>query len=1187
MLIRAKVVKVISVPPDRLILHLRDENKGRRVVEVIGFKPHFYVPDPAGDFRSLFGERLRKIEVPNFKIVPSERAKYPRHFQADIPYTRNFLICTGVRSGVVLPDREVITPGEIKPADDVRVPTRRCFIDIEVAGPGALDVISTPAPVVAFSAWDSYTSEYTTMVVGHSSCSIEGVRLYRGEKELLTAIDRYLKAIDPDVLVVWNAEYDIPYLTNRGAKLGVDFTFPEVFDLKAADRKLHRRLSHSLKDVAVEEGFVDQEHVVDVMTALERYQRGDVRFLAEYNRNDVKYMVQLDEKYRIVDFFESLKEYAGVVHYSDTLKFSVLVDTMLLRRAKEMGVVLPSAPEEPEEHEKYLGALVSFFTDSDSRVGLFENVAVFDLSRAYPSLIRTLNISPEVSGPQDRPGIMPTLVKELFTERDKIEAKLNQLTPGASDYKALERKRDVVKFITNACMIPGTEILTPTGLKRIEEFRVGDIVYTLNPENFSVELSRVVDTQVFDFDGRLYQIGGKHGSSFFLVTPEHRFFLAPKKGKKISNFRWLEARELRPGYCYCYPKHKPIEGKIQEYFYLSDNIQEAEVGIFSSLHGRALKKLLMQYGVPVDCLRHAYIGVNGRWGSISGGIRRKAGRFQKLPWRQKIVSIYVGPLSKLRPYLDIISKFGQVKIRENRRRTLWLPYKFRMDDWLEFLGWYVTEGFLRHNEAKLPRGLWRSVVLSQKNPYGRNEIKNLLHRMGLTYRTNKERFVITSALLFDLLKEKCGSRAYNKHLYPEVFELHHKHLIHLYKAMMFGDGSLKYGFYRTVSRRLAEDFVRLLFHLGYVPRYKYHRKEGIYEIRATKENKAARYIMFSGNKIKRPKYRGKVYCITTEKNHIIFGGLNGTLNFIGQCYGYTGAAFTRLYDRTKAAQVTKACREVLMHIADFVRRNGFEPLYADTDSVAIQMPFEKTKEFEQKLNEEIERYFREKYGVHECDVRMGLNYYVKKILFTGAKKRYAAHVVWQRKPCDYLRIVGFEAIRTDQSKFTQEVQRTLFDLILRGTREQVIAFVRKALEDFRKQPLERIAFRKGIEKPLEQYGKDGVGIPAHIRGAMYSNRVFGTAFGAGSKPLYLYVKGIIGKPPTDIVAFDGKAPPGIIVDWARMEELTLRGKISSILEAAGISWEEIENKVRGEQRSLMDFLRPSAAPRARGDEVGD
>ena len=736
----ARVVRVQSVPPDKIILSLRHSDRSKTRVEVTGFKPHFYAPGNGG-FKSIFGEDLRKVVVSDFRLVPQERAKFRKHYQADIPYARNFLLATGVRYGVVVPNGNTVGVEEIVPAE-VSIAPRRCYIDIEVAGEGSLDTVQTPAPVVAFSAWDNYEQRLFTAVVGKGISDIDkGIYFVGNERELFQSISSYLRTTDPDVLIGWNVGYDTEYLRNRGERLGFKLYFPETFDLKEADMKLHRRLSHSLKDVAVEEGLLKEEDVVNAMDAIERYEQDDVEFLVKYNRQDVEIMVELDKKYGITEFFEGLKDYAGVAHYDDTLKFSVLVDTMLLRLAREIGVILPSAPDSPEKWEKYTGALVDFFTEDGTRKGIFENVAVFDFSRYYPSLIKALNISPEANGPGDRAGLIPRLVEKLFAERDKVEALLKQRTPGTPEYEALKRKRDVIKFVTNA-----------------------------------------------------------------------------------------------------------------------------------------------SYGV----------------------------------------------------------------------------------------------------------------------------------------------------LAFPLF---------------------------------------------------------------------------------------------------------------------------------------------RLFDRGKAAEITKAGREGLRCAAGIARELGFFPLYGDSDSIFVQVPFDRAEELLDKLNKEVERFFMEKYDVRECNVKMDFNYYARKILFTGVKKRYAAHVVWQHKPCDYLRVAGFETVRSDQSKFTQEVQRTLFDLILRGTREQAVAFVRKALEDFRKQPLERIAFRKGIEKPLAEYGvKEGTGIPSHIRGALYSNQVFGTNFGAGSKPLYLYVKGIIGKPPTDIVAFERKAPDGCVVDWERMEQLTLRGKISEILDAAGISWEEVEGKPRGKQRSLVDFV---------------
>jgi len=110
-----------------IILYVRDEEGNKKIIRVTDFYPYFYskeIPTPKNPdwivkvekgFKTLFGEEVYKIYVEHPGLVPKIRK--PNDYEADIPYTRRFLIDVGVRNYFVAPDKPEISWKEIKPID--------------------------------------------------------------------------------------------------------------------------------------------------------------------------------------------------------------------------------------------------------------------------------------------------------------------------------------------------------------------------------------------------------------------------------------------------------------------------------------------------------------------------------------------------------------------------------------------------------------------------------------------------------------------------------------------------------------------------------------------------------------------------------------------------------------------------------------------------------------------------------------------------------------------------------------------------------------------------------------------------------------------------------------------------------------------------------------------------------------
>ncbi len=92
------------------------ETQEKILFRILGFEPCFYVLENApvpnipqikrvqSGFKSIFGEHCKKIIVGIPEDVKDIRGQFSKHFQADIPFTRLFLIVTGIRRYFTVPD---------------------------------------------------------------------------------------------------------------------------------------------------------------------------------------------------------------------------------------------------------------------------------------------------------------------------------------------------------------------------------------------------------------------------------------------------------------------------------------------------------------------------------------------------------------------------------------------------------------------------------------------------------------------------------------------------------------------------------------------------------------------------------------------------------------------------------------------------------------------------------------------------------------------------------------------------------------------------------------------------------------------------------------------------------------------------------------------------------------------------
>ena len=323
-------------------------------------------------------------------------------------------------------------------------------------------------------------------------------------------------------------------------------------------------------------------------------------------------------------------------------------------------------------------------------------------------------------------------------------------------------------------------------------------------------------------------------------------------------------------------------------------------------------------------------------------------------------------------------------------------------------------------------------------------------------------------------------------------------------------------------------------------------------------------------------------------------------------YGVFGWDRFRLYDREMSAGVTSTNREVIDFTAKVTEEIGYEVTYGDTDSVMLSLD-DSTKETAIDTSFEIEEHINDRYDDFAAEVlnaddhrfQIEFEKLYRRFFQAGKKKRYAGHIIWKEgNDVDDIDITGFEYKRSDIAQITKEVQQNVIETIVTGDNidedlEEIKAYLVDVIAEVLdgEMEVEAVGIPGGIGKKLDAYETP----TAQVRGAKYANHMLGTNFGSGSKPKRLYIEKVhpnfwermeneLGLDPQrdplygefkrdpDVICFEyaAQVPDEFEVDWEKMLDKTLKGPIERVIEALGMSWEEV--KTGQEQTGLGSFM---------------
>lgn len=374
---------------------------------------YFYIEDTDGPYVSLGGKKLARLNFDGADNFDSACRQHSVKYESDIAPL----------------DKVLMNEYYGKPLPQINV----SFLDIEVDYKSEMGWSSPEnpyAPINAITLYHQWSDTFDVFAVpppewngiwdttAFPDFDFKSVVICKNEAELLTRVLRAIK--DTDILSGWNSEFfDMPYLVKRteialGKEYANSWCFEHARKPKYAEVERYGsphtvvrlsgrvhidfmdlfkkftftgRSSYSLAAITNEE--LDQPKMEYEGTLEELFHNNFSHFVA-YNKRDTESLRDLNKKFRLIELAAQMAR-ENTVPMEAVLGTVKYVETGITNYAHNVMKVIVADKKIEEKHGKVEGAIVL-----TPKIGVHEWVGSVDIKSLYPSVIRALNISPEM-----------------------------------------------------------------------------------------------------------------------------------------------------------------------------------------------------------------------------------------------------------------------------------------------------------------------------------------------------------------------------------------------------------------------------------------------------------------------------------------------------------------------------------------------------------------------------------------------------------------------------------------------------------------------------------------------------------------------------------------------------------------------------------------------------------------------
>ncbi len=372
-------------------IHIWDDSKGYYSMP---YKRYAYVKDNGGTYVSIYGDRLKKVfrfgrEMETFEsdVVPEIRTLVDLYYESD----------------------------------EISLGHTRMYFDIEVeVTDGFPDVETAPNKITSIAFYEDVMEQYYCYVLDEKG-KIESykkddliVEVFSTEEDLLQKFfDKYIE-IQPTILSGWNTDtFDIPYLYHRASKvlnehianslspintvrLNTISGKYEIAGVSSLDYlRLYKNLTFSQRQSYRLDSIAELElgeKKIEYEGTLNDLYEEDIQKFIDYNVQDVRLIKRLDDKLDYIDIARGIC-HIGHCPYEEIYWSSRYIEGAILVYCKKVGLI---APDKRRDGRKLLGRdMFEGAYVQDPQRGKHDWVYDLDVTSMYPSVMRTLNISPE------------------------------------------------------------------------------------------------------------------------------------------------------------------------------------------------------------------------------------------------------------------------------------------------------------------------------------------------------------------------------------------------------------------------------------------------------------------------------------------------------------------------------------------------------------------------------------------------------------------------------------------------------------------------------------------------------------------------------------------------------------------------------------------------------------------------
>lgn len=1011
------------------------------------------------------------------KILESENIKT---FEADIPYSRRFLIDNNIQGGIEVKGDFDVQDGinvykepEIKSVKDIlKVPIKVMSIDIE-----------TDQNAKNIYCISIVCGSYKNVLIV-SDKKLKHAESFKDEKELLERFFPILKEQDPDLITGWSViDFDLKVIKKRCDKLEVPFIlgrmntvsklniregFFETSKVTAEGRQVIDLLNWvrnavKLSDYKLETagkyylGEGKNIQFFDKGNEIEDLFQKDPQKLVYYNLKDSELVYNILEKSKLLDLYMHRSYLTGLL--IDEVRGNIAaLDSIYLKKLRARGYVAPTLVHVVKE-ENVVGAYVM-----ESKPGIYDNIIVLDFKSLFPSLMRTFNLDPLSLGKKGikapngatfskEMGIMPEIIEELWNVRDEYRKRKDEVG------------RQALKIIMNSmygamaspmCRFFNMDLAN--AITAFSRFFIKKTAELVREDGYEVIYSDSITKDRFVtllIENKLRII--KIEELFWMFRP-NAFYRGNKDVIDLSDSNvlalTLNKLTLKPEFSRVNEiiRHKSNKNifKVSQKYGITECSEDHSLMILENnklletkpleLGNRSLVKVnkipVLEIINEIDLLEYF-----NDYSYISNYKGRK--KVSKFKYDEQFI------------WFNWTNRKNPVKIK---RRILVNSKEF--ESLCRLLGAYIAEGSSSTPETTLSRSgasiassniEWLnqlkedynylffnakvSIIKSNKKirhlKYGS---KNIVYE-DKTYKL--QMMNIFSSVLFKCL---CNQKSFNKRLPIFIFHVEDKYKKILLEKMIEGDGSRtknkrysldyknKHFSYCTSSLGLVCDLATLLTQLNFNFSINYRKDKKSYTITTSNKNNNR-----LNTKVEKVDYKGFIYDLSVEGNNMF----------------------------------VDACGNILLH---------------NTDSlfiVAGKNPEKAGKELEDSINKVLKKFIKDEYLL---DSYMHIEYkkcYSKFIMpklrgeEKGAKKRYAGMVDGK------LEVVGMEAVRGDWTPLAKKFQEELLKKVF--SNQKVGDFVFGFVKDLKAGKFDDLlVYKKSIRKSIDEYTKI---TPSHIKAA--------------------------------------------------------------------------------------------------------